>query len=309
MAEYICWDSDGPFELVSATELLQGSHRGDPYRSIQADLGAAQRTVLQSVISSQEAYENISQRHGDIKAQLPKEEESYADLVANIGTNFGNLRAVIDVLETAVLEQAQLCHEDNIAKLKDELGTCAALEAELDANLSITREFVWAEDQRDARAPPKVARSDMRLAEIAEMSLEQVVAENLADTIDLTTIEAATTLLTNCASESGLGENLAACGVSPSSDSVIHQDAPLPVGDLYAVEGRPKVHDRLHRNARKKQVEERVGPPPFSSTPVHNGYFQDPKGTTEILRLQRDRTQHSPTSQSKISPTQRSPRR
>jgi len=48
------------------------------------------------------------------------------------------------------------------------------LENELATNLGITRDFVWAEEHKDVRAPPKVARSDMRLAEIAEMSLEQV---------------------------------------------------------------------------------------------------------------------------------------
>jgi len=85
--------------------------------------------------------------------------------------------------------QAQLCHEDNIVKLKEEMSTCAALESELNSNLAVTRDFVWSEDQKDTRAPPKVARSDMRLAEIAEMSLDQVVVENLADTIDLTTVE------------------------------------------------------------------------------------------------------------------------
>jgi len=32
---------------------------------------------------------------------------------------------VVDVLEAAVLEQAQLCHEDNVSKLKEEMGNDA----------------------------------------------------------------------------------------------------------------------------------------------------------------------------------------
>ena len=167
-------------------------------RSIKTDLGAAQRTVLHSVVTSQvrrarlpsgsgfdrvgcgcsqEAHANISQRHEAIQDQLPREDYNYKGLVASIKDRFESLRAVVSVLEAAVLEQAQLCHEDNVAKLKEEMGTCAALENELATNLGITRDFVWAEDQRDVRAPPKVARSDMRLAEIAEMSLEQAAVQ------------------------------------------------------------------------------------------------------------------------------------
>merc|ERR1711907_173870 len=278
--EYLCWDGANAFELVTGTQLLRGSHRGQPYRSVP-DLTAAQRTVLHSVMSSQEAFCNIHHRNSVMKSQLPRESTEYTAHASTITAKFDQLRTVIDVLEAAVLEQAQLCHEENVAKLREEAETCAALEAELAANLEITRNFVW-DVAQDSRAPPKVARADMRLTEIAEMSMEQVVPESLSDTIDLTAVEAVFSHLTKCATESGLGEELRARGVATSPGPP--QGAYLSVAQTLPVEEPAKAHDRLHRNAVKKQLKDKIqGPPPFSSLPSQSGYFQDPKGSTNIL--------------------------
>jgi len=217
-----------------------------------------------------------------MKSQLPRESTEYTAHASTITAKFEQLRTVIDVLEAAVLEQAQLCHEENVAKLREEAETCAALEAELAANLEITRNFVW-DVAQDSRAPPKVARADMRLTEIAEMSMEQVVPESLSDTIDLTAVEAVFSHLTKCATESGLGEELRARGVAAQSASP--QGAYIAaVAGTESVEEPARAHDRLHRQAIKKQLDDKLkGPPPFSSLPQRSGYFQDPSGRTNIL--------------------------
>ena len=127
-----------------------------------------------------------------------------------------------------------------------------------------------------------------------------MVVENLADTIDLTTVEAATSLLTNCAMESGLGEDLAARNIpleqQPLSNSVATltdggvpdsgrpglQAQMLTSGASGTKSGEPLgIHERLHREAALKQAQRSESHPPFSSVPHTNEYFNDPKGSSE----------------------------
>merc|ERR1712072_1339602 len=102
---------------------------------------------------------------------IPSEEAQYNMQQQTVRTKFDKLRAVIDVLEAAVLEQADMCHAENMGKLTAEVEKCTAFEAELEAELNITKEFVWSEGE-EGKAPPKVARADMRLVEMSELAMD-----------------------------------------------------------------------------------------------------------------------------------------
>ena len=107
--------------LVRPSDLLIGDARGHRYKSIETEMSASQRSVLQTMIASKEIQGQMEAR----KQQLGDlEKKTAADLAvtqAAVERKFGQLKLLVDALEKASLEQLTECYQRSVPAVQDSL--------------------------------------------------------------------------------------------------------------------------------------------------------------------------------------------
>jgi len=271
-------DNDLGFELVSGTDILQGSHRGQEYRSVRADLGQAQKSVFETLLHVQASGPiRIQDRRQKIQDLLPSFKSNREKQKAALKAKFDRLREVVNVLEEAVIDKSAACYEEDLEMLNCELLRCTELEQEVQHNMSVARSFIWDDNFKDSKAPAAVAQADLNLSELSQLGFESIETRDAAELINLSTIESTAEHLEQCALQSGLK-------LPP------RLGVPMPAGRSTVLDTMdPGCHQaddvfaRLHRDALKKQLCEAgapqsTGSSSFPSVELKPGYFDTHAG-------------------------------
>eukprot|EP00658_Telonema_sp_P-2_P010157 TRINITY_DN13826_c0_g1_i3.p1 TRINITY_DN13826_c0_g1~~TRINITY_DN13826_c0_g1_i3.p1 ORF type:complete len:298 (-),score=85.72 TRINITY_DN13826_c0_g1_i3:291-1184(-) len=268
------------FELVSGTDILQGQHRGQDYRSIRADLGPAQKSVFETLLNVEASgIQRLQERRSKLAEMVPSFKEGHRQQRAALKAKFDRLREVVRVLEEAVLEKSEVCYEEDLLVVTQELQKCTDLEAEMANNMAMARAFIWDEGYKNSKAPAAVAHADLSLMEITQIPFDAVETRDTTELINLKTIEDTAVHLEQCAVQSGLK-------VPPQP---VNQAAEVSAAFGLSMDGMSAdVFERLHRDARKKQLEAHKMPtstnnkskriPSFPSVEPKLGYFESHTG-------------------------------